>query len=100
MHGRLLGAALLLSVAVGCAGMRHRSRAADGEAVAVDDDGIPLSATPQERERLLKSRVCVVERPTGSNIPERVCRFPTNEPPAIGPEDLLRSAPVQMLKGN
>jgi hypothetical protein len=99
MYGRLLAALLLLGT-VGCAGMRHRSRAADADAVAVDDDGIPVDATPQERERLLKSRVCVIERPTGSNIPERVCRFTTNEPPALGVEDLLRTPPVQTIKGN
>jgi hypothetical protein len=99
MHGRLL-AALLLLVTVGCAGMRHGSRAADADAVAVDDDGIPVNATPQERQRLMKNRVCVMERPTGSNIPERVCRFTSNEPPAIGIEDMLRAPPVQTLKGN
>ena len=98
MRGRFLGVVLLLST-VGCAGMRQGGGGATADAVAVDDDGIPVNATPQERDRLLKSRVCTLEVPIGSHIPERVCRSTSNEAPAMPIEEMVRTQGAQMVTG-
>ena len=90
MHGRFLAGLLLLGT-VGCNGMHKGGRGAAPGAVAVDDDGIPVGTSPQERERLLKSRVCTMELTVGSHIPERVCRF-TSDEPTTPIDDLMRPA--------
>jgi hypothetical protein len=95
MRVRFLGVVILLST-VACAGMRQGG---GGAAVAVDDDGIPVNATPEERDRLLKNRVCTLEVPIGSHIPERVCRSTSNEAPAMPIEEMVRTQGAQMVTG-
>jgi hypothetical protein len=80
---------MLLLGAVGCAGIHNGGGGKTSEAVAVDGDGIPVNATPEERERLLKD--CKMELPTGSHIPERVCR-PKSTEPSMPNDDLMRPA--------
>lgn len=86
MYGRFLAGLLLLGT-VGCAGVQNGGGAKTS--VAVDGHGIPVNATPEERERLMKD--CKLELPSGSHIPERVCRSRSTEPSAP-PDDLMRPA--------
>lgn len=96
MRARLLLIGVLF-LGAACAGNRTAARASEGD--GLDADGIPLTATKAERERWLKERVCTIEYPTGSHIPERVCRLPANTS-AYPIEEALRSQGAQVTRGN
>ena len=45
----------------------------------------------------MKNRVCTLEVPIGTHMPERVCRFNTEQPSAMPIEEVLRTQSVQQV---
>ena len=82
---KTIGSALFLILAAACAGANTQvkepavqAKSANGTAVAKGDQKV----------------ICRMERPTGSNIPERVCRYPdaqTDEETQRA-QDMMRAA--------
>jgi hypothetical protein len=79
IRAKMIGGALFLALAAACAGTTKQvkepaaaqAKSANGTAVAKGDQKV----------------ICRMERPTGSNIPERVCRYPD----AQSDEDMQRT---------
>lgn len=85
-----LVAAVVLTLSLACASTPRPPAAKAGPAVA--------SATPQQAQQGPKREkvVCEWERPTGSNIPERVCRTQTTiDETRLRTQDEMRAASHQ-----
>jgi hypothetical protein len=91
IRAKRIGNVLFLVVAAGCAGTRQQVKAP--AAAQAKTATAPANATALAKKDEQKV-ICRMERPTGSNIPERVCRYPdaqTDEETART-QDMLRAA--------
>jgi hypothetical protein len=90
-----IAAAVLLVWAVGCAGLKNQ-RANDGEDGEVAEADVAGAPPPNGK------MVCRDEYPTGSHIPERICKYQDQlDQEALQSQMDRYSAPnKQMLPGN
>ena len=87
IRANMAGAVLSLALAA-CAGATPQVQATAANQEAKKDAAKPVAANDK------KDIVCRMERPTGSNIPERVCRYvgiETNEE-TQRTQDMMRGA--------
>jgi hypothetical protein len=85
IRAKMIGSVLFLALAAACAGASKQvkepaaqAKSANGTAVAKGDQKV----------------ICRMERPTGSNIPERVCRYPDaqTDEATMRTQDMMRAA--------
>ncbi|MGZ6123511.1 MAG: hypothetical protein ACXWLR_01040 [Myxococcales bacterium] len=86
VRAKTIGSVLFLALAAACAGPGKQqvkepaaqAKTANGTAVAKGDQKV----------------ICRMERPTGSNIPERVCRYPDaqTDEGTMRTQDMMREA--------
>ena len=105
MHLRLLSllSALALSACTTTTASRAGAPSRAAPTFAADQDtgaGTPVARTPGARANT--DVVCYYERPTGSNIPEKVCRPKTSaERERDQAQDMMRTLPsVNMRPGS
>jgi hypothetical protein len=99
MERTTLVAAWMLLICSGCAGPQAQVR--PDPSVAAVESKTPARVTGAKREAdYEKDLICTVERATGSNIPQRVCRHRAQmDAERLLAEELLRKARVTPCNG-
>jgi hypothetical protein len=86
VRAKMIGSMLFLALAAACAGANKQVKEPAAQAKAANGSA-PVAKGDQKV-------VCRMERPTGSNIPERVCRYPDaqTDEATMRTQDMLRAA--------
>jgi hypothetical protein len=94
---------LFLNACAGAGRSGPRTRVGDIPAdLYVTEDGTPAIQSKDKTKPLLAGKmVCVMERPTGSNIAERICRYQeTSDVKARETQEMLLTMPHHSPCGN
>lgn len=86
--------AALAAALLACAGATQPGPAAQALAPAAQASRTAPAGTPQKGSQKESMLICEMERPTGSNIAERVCRPATEvEMQRLRTQDMMRTLP-------
>ena len=85
IRAKMIGSVLFLALAAACAGASKQVKEPSAQAKSAD-----RAAVAKGEQKV----ICRMERPTGSNIPERVCRYPDaqTDEATMRTQDMIRAA--------